>query len=73
MKLGFLPPFQRPHITSGEWVASLAGMLEEQGVESVWAVEHVIIAEDYEPLYPYSDDGRIPGGPSNTQRKSRYN
>ncbi len=64
MKLGFLPPFLRPHITSGEWVASLAGMLEEQGVESVWAVEHVIIAEDYEPLYPYSDDGRIPGGPS---------
>ncbi|MYB42063.1 MAG: TIGR03619 family F420-dependent LLM class oxidoreductase [Chloroflexi bacterium] len=64
MKLGFLPPFLRPHITSGEWVASLAGMLEAQGVESVWAVEHVIIAEDYEPLYPYSDDGRIPGGPS---------
>ncbi len=64
MKLGILPPFLRPHITSGEWVASLAGMLEEQGVESVWAVEHVVIAEDYEPLYPYSDDGRIPGGPS---------
>lgn len=64
MKLGFLPPFLRPRITSGEWVASLAGTLEEAGVESVWAVEHVIIAEDYEPLYPYSADGRIPGGPS---------
>ena len=64
MKLGFLPPFLRPRITSGEWVASLAAALEEQGVESVWAVEHVVIAEDYEPLYPYSDDGRIPGGPS---------
>ncbi len=63
MKLGFLPPFLRPTITSGEWVARLAETLEEGGVESVWAVEHVVIAEDYEPLYPYSDDGRIPGGP----------
>ena len=64
MKLGLLPPFLRPHITSGEWVTRLAGTLEEIGVESVWAVEHVVIAEEYEPLYPYSDDGRIPGGPS---------
>ena len=63
MKLGFLPPFLRPTITSGEWVARLAETLEDGGVESVWAVEHVVIAEDYEPLYPYSDDGRIPGGP----------
>jgi probable F420-dependent oxidoreductase len=25
-------------------------------------VEHVLVAVDYEPLYPYSDDGQMPGG-----------
>jgi probable F420-dependent oxidoreductase len=30
-------------------------------VESIWGVEHVIVAEDYQPLYPYAPDGRMPG------------
>ena len=38
-------------------------MCEEFDVESVWAVEHVVVAEDYEPRYPYSPDGRMPGRP----------
>jgi probable F420-dependent oxidoreductase len=28
----------------------------------VWTVEHVVVAQDYEPLYPYAADGRMPGG-----------
>jgi probable F420-dependent oxidoreductase len=63
MKLGFLPAFERTLTTSADHVASLVELLEECGVESVWAVEHVVVAEDYEPLYPYSENGRMPVGP----------
>ena len=63
MKLGLIPPMAPGLITDGEYVSRLGGLLEECGVESVWGVEHVVVAEDYEPLYPYSEDGRMPGGP----------
>ncbi|WP_328334895.1 MULTISPECIES: hypothetical protein [unclassified Streptomyces] len=47
-------------ITEGGFLRDLAGTLEECGVESMWTVEHVVVAEDYEPLYPYSDSGQMP-------------
>jgi len=60
VKLGFLPSMRRSQITSPDWVARLVELLEACEVESVWAVEHLAVAEDYEPLYPYSPDGRMP-------------
>jgi probable F420-dependent oxidoreductase len=60
--LGVLPSFRPGVITDPDWVAGFARVCEEGGVESVWAVEHVLVAEDYEPLYPYSADGQMPGG-----------
>lgn len=63
MKLGYLPPMTRGITTDPGYVVPLVEMLEETGVESVWTVEHVVVAEDYEPLYPYSEDGRMPAGP----------
>lgn len=63
MKLGYLPPMTRGYTTDPNYVIPLVEMLEEVGVESVWAVEHVIMADDYEPLYPYSADGRAPTAP----------
>ena len=62
MKLGFIPPMLRGSITRPEFVSDLVELLEECGVESVWTVEHVVVAEDYEPRYPYSPDGRMPSG-----------
>jgi probable F420-dependent oxidoreductase len=35
--------------------------VEASGAESVWAVEHVLVAKDYEPRYSYSESGRMPG------------
>ncbi|MFF1569254.1 LLM class F420-dependent oxidoreductase [Streptomyces sp. NPDC058293] len=61
LRLGMMAPFTDGLITSGGFLRDLAGTLEECGVESLWTVEHVAVAERYEPLYPYSDDGRIPG------------
>lgn len=61
LQLGMMAPFHDGLITSGGFLRDLAGTLEEGGVESLWTVEHVAIADGYEPLYPYSEDGRIPG------------
>jgi probable F420-dependent oxidoreductase len=59
-KLGVMAPFADGLITSGGFLRDFAGTLEDCGVESVWTVEHVVVAEDYEPRYPYSQSGRTP-------------
>ncbi|CAN5676884.1 LLM class F420-dependent oxidoreductase [soil metagenome] len=41
---------------------ALAEACEAHGVESVWPVEHVVVPADYQSEYPYSRDGRMPGG-----------
>lgn len=61
MKLGLMfinsGPFSRP-----ELLAHLAKTAEERGFESLWTVEHVVIPHNYQTPYPYSRDGKIPGG-----------
>ncbi len=41
--------------------ARLARLAEEAGFDSVFAVDHVVIPEDYASTYPYSATGRLPG------------
>lgn len=60
MKIGVLPLFVRNLICNRDWVAEFVGTVEEEGVESIWGVEHVLMAENYAPNYPYSSDGRAP-------------
>ncbi|MEQ9394202.1 TIGR03619 family F420-dependent LLM class oxidoreductase [Haliea sp.] len=60
MKLGVIPLCDKSVTTDPAWVRRFVQMLEQQGVESVWMPEHVVMAEDYEPLYDYSDNGRAP-------------
>jgi probable F420-dependent oxidoreductase len=45
-----------------EGAEALAEACEACGVESVWTVEHVVVPAGYESAYPYSRDGRMPGG-----------
>jgi alkanesulfonate monooxygenase SsuD/methylene tetrahydromethanopterin reductase-like flavin-dependent oxidoreductase (luciferase family) len=61
-KLGMLLPFG-PGLVSSPLLREFAGILEAENVESVWAVEHVVVAASYEPNYPYSADGRMPSAP----------
>ena len=61
-KLGMLLPFG-PGLVSSPLLREFASILETEGVESVWAVEHVVVADAYEPNYPYSADGRMPSAP----------
>ena len=60
MHFGVIPLCAKPFITDAHWVRRFLEMLEEEGAESVWMPEHVVMAQDYEPLYEYSADGRAP-------------
>lgn len=63
MNLGYIPPMTKGITDDPGYVIPLVEMLDEVGIEIVWTVEHVIMADAYEPLYPYSDDGRAPTAP----------
>jgi probable F420-dependent oxidoreductase len=63
LSFGVLFPFVDGLITSGPFLADFLAVVEASGADSVWSVEHVVVAEDYEPLYPYSADGHMPSGP----------
>ncbi|MDF2894182.1 MAG: class F420-dependent oxidoreductase [Rhodococcus erythropolis] len=66
IKLGIMAPFGEGLNTSGEVLREVAAISEDCGVESVWTVEHVVVANQYEQLYPYSADGRMPGSAADT-------
>lgn len=49
-------PFTQP-----ELFETLVRTADDIGMESLWAVEHVVVPVGYESRYPYSRDGRMPG------------
>jgi probable F420-dependent oxidoreductase len=50
-------PFGEP-----EFGSDLAALAEDLGFESLWTVEHVVVPSGYASPYPYSADGKMPGG-----------
>ena len=54
-------PFSVP-----ETFEALVQTADEVGIESIWAVEHVVVPVGYESQYPYSKDGRMPGPENST-------
>lgn len=44
-----------------ENAVALARLAEQAGIESLWAVEHVVVPAGYRSRYPYSPDGKMPG------------
>ena len=63
VSLGVMPVFKKGCADNPAYVRALVEMLEAEGVESIWAVEHVIVANNYEPRYSYSATGRMAGSP----------
>ena len=47
---------------SPEILRAVGRNVEDRGFESIWVPEHVVLFEDYESSYPYSPDGKFPGG-----------
>jgi probable F420-dependent oxidoreductase len=50
-------PLGEPDVTIG-----LAQLAEKHGFETLWTVEHTVVPAGYASEYPYSDDGKMPGG-----------
>jgi probable F420-dependent oxidoreductase len=61
MKIGVFAPLAAAN-ADPEFLRAMGQAVEERGFESVWAAEHVVLFDDYDSRYPYSPDGRFPGG-----------
>ena len=47
---------------SPEILRAVGRETEERGFESIWVPEHVVLFPEYTSAYPYSPDGKFPGG-----------
>ncbi|MBX3284886.1 MAG: LLM class F420-dependent oxidoreductase [Acidimicrobiales bacterium] len=47
---------------SPEILRAVGREVEDRGFESIWLPEHVVLFDDYDSSYPYSPDGKFPGG-----------
>lgn len=48
--------------SSAEILRAVGRETEDRGFESIWVPEHVVLFDAYESAYPYSPDGKFPGG-----------
>ena len=59
-----MPPYRGGEVADPDWVRGFCAMAEGAGVESVWAVEHVVVPAAYGSTYPYDPSGRMPLRPA---------
>ena len=59
MKIGIVPLNVGGPATADTMI-EVAQHAESAGIESVWTFEHVIVPTEYESVYPYSRDGKMP-------------
>ena len=62
MKFGIVPINLR-EFTDPAMVIPFVQKAEALGYESVWTAEHVIIPKQYDSVYPYNPDGKLPFKP----------
>jgi alkanesulfonate monooxygenase SsuD/methylene tetrahydromethanopterin reductase-like flavin-dependent oxidoreductase (luciferase family) len=62
MKFGIVPINLR-EFTDPEMLIPFVQRAEALGYESVWTAEHVIIPKQYDSVYPYNPDGKLPFKP----------
>ena len=60
MKFGIMPGYGIAQVQSGDYASGFGQLAEELGFESVWPVEHVVMAAEYSSTYPYDRSGRMP-------------
>ncbi|HWJ63133.1 MAG TPA: LLM class F420-dependent oxidoreductase [Acidimicrobiales bacterium] len=61
MDVGVFVPLGNGNATA-EVLRAVGREVEDRGFESIWVPEHVVLFEDYASSYPYSPDGKFPGG-----------
>lgn len=52
IELGVRPVFVHGFADDPTWTRNFAQAMERVGVESLWACEHIVLANHYEPRYP---------------------
>jgi probable F420-dependent oxidoreductase len=60
VRFGVIPPYGIGPVEEPEFAGAFARLVEACGFESLWVVEHVVMAVDYRSLYPYDPSGRSP-------------
>ncbi len=61
MKVGLFAPLGNGN-AGPEMLRALGREAEDRGFESIWVAEHVVLFDEYASQYPYSPDGKFPGG-----------
>jgi probable F420-dependent oxidoreductase len=61
MDIGLFVPLSTFN-ANAEFLRAVGPEVEGRGFESIWCPEHVVLFDDYESQYPYSPDGKFPGG-----------
>jgi len=64
LRVGIFAPLTAPAATGG-YIETLGRSAEELGFASIWLAEHVVLFHQYDSIYPYADDGKIPAPPEN--------
>lgn len=59
ISLGVMPVLSGRAASDPKVVADLVGTVEELGCESIWVVEHVVVPDAYESVYPYHPSGKM--------------
>jgi probable F420-dependent oxidoreductase len=59
--IGVFAPFASPMATP-EFVHAVGTELDGKGFSTLWVAEHVVLFDEYDSEYPYSEDGKIPAG-----------
>jgi len=62
VKVGIFVPLANPFHTPAVLTA-LGTEAEARGIDSIWVPEHVVLFDDYDSTYVYSEDGKIPSIP----------
>jgi probable F420-dependent oxidoreductase len=58
MRVGLFLPSVSP-IATPEFLTAYAETAEDAGFDRIWIGEHVVVFDEYESKYPYSDDGKL--------------
>jgi probable F420-dependent oxidoreductase len=61
MDIGLFVPLGNGNATA-EILRAIGQEVDGRGFESLWVAEHVVLFDEYESQYPYSPDGKFPGG-----------
>lgn len=59
LKLGIMPVLGGTGAADPATTARFVRLLEDLGCESVWAVEHVVVPQEYTSVYPYDPGARM--------------